>query len=154
MTPPLWQKVKRNKRASWWRWKRRVKGWFFHSIFKKQRSSLIISWEIKWEKIETVTDFILQGSKVTVDGDCSHEIKRCLLLGRKAMTILDTVLKRRDITLPTKLCIFKALVFPVVTYGCECWTIKKTECQRIDAFEMWCWRREFIGQRRVKTSQW
>ena len=90
----------------------------------------------RWEKIETVTDFVFLGSKITADGDCSHEIKRCLLLGRKAMTILDSVLKSRDITLWTKVHIVKPMVFPVVMYGCVCWTIKKTECQRIDALEM------------------
>ena len=92
----------------------------------------------RWEKLETVTDFIFLGSKITADGNCSHEIKRCLPLGRKAMTILDSVLKSRAITLWTKIHIVKPMVFPVVMYGCECWTIKKTECQRIDAFEMWC----------------
>ena len=101
----------------------------------------ITSWEIDGEKMETVTDFIFLGSKIIVDGDCSHEIKRCLLLGRKAMTNLDSVLKTRDITLPTKVHIVKAMVFPVVLYGCESWTIKKAECSRIDIFELWCWRR-------------
>jgi len=91
--------------------------------------------------METVTDSIFFGSKITADGDFSHEIKRCLLLGRKAMTGLDSILKGRDISLPTKVCLVKALVFPVVMYGCESWTIKKTECQRINAFELWCWRR-------------
>ena len=91
--------------------------------------------------METVTDFIFFGSKITADGDCSHEIKRRLLLGRKVMTILDSILQSRDITLPTKVHLVKALVFPVVTYGCESWTIKKAEHQRIDAFELWCWRR-------------
>ena len=91
--------------------------------------------------METVTDFIFLGSKITVDGDCSHEIKRHLLLGRKAMTNLDSVVKSRDVTLPTKVCIVKAMVFPVVMYGCESWTVKKAEHQRIDAFELWCWRR-------------
>ena len=91
--------------------------------------------------METVTDFILGGSKITADGDCSHEIKRCLLLGRKAMTNLDSGLKSRDITLPIKVRIVKAMVFPVVTYGCESWTTKKAEHRRIDAFELWCWRR-------------
>ena len=89
----------------------------------------------------TVTDFIFLGSQITVDGDCSHEIKRCLLLGRKAMTNLDSILKSRDNTLPTKVCIIQAMVFPVVVYGCESWTIKKAEWCRIDAFELWCWRR-------------
>ena len=91
--------------------------------------------------METVTDFIFLGSKITVDGDCSHEIKRYLLLRRKAMTKLDSILKSRDITLPTKVCLVKAMVFPVVMYGCESWTVKKAECQRIDAFQLWCWRR-------------
>ncbi len=96
------------------------------------------SWEIDGE---TVSDFIFLGSKITADGDCSHEIKRCLLLGRKVMTNLDSILKSRDITLPAKVCIVKAMVFPVVMYGCESWTVKKAECRRIDAFELWCWRR-------------
>ena len=91
--------------------------------------------------VESVTDFIFLGSKITVDGDCSHEIKRCLLLGRKVMTNLDSILKNRDITLSTKVCLVKAIVLPVVMYGCESWTIKKSECQRIDVFELWCWRR-------------
>ena len=93
------------------------------------------------ETMETVTDFILGGSKITADNDCSHEIKRCLLLGRKVMTNLDSILKSRDISLPKKVCLVKAMVFPVVMYGCERWTVKKAERQRIDAFEPWCWRR-------------
>ena len=97
-------------------------------------SSPIIPWEIDGETVETVSDFIFGGSKINADGDCSHEIKRCLLLGRKIMTNLDSILKSRDITLPTKLCLVKAMVFPVVMYRCESWTIKKTECQKIDAF--------------------
>ena len=101
-------------------------------------SSPITAWQIVGEKVEIVTDFLFFGSKITVDGNCSHEIRRQLLLGRKAMTNLDSVLKSRDITLATKLCIIKAMVFPVVTYGCESWTIKKAELQRIDAFELWC----------------
>ena len=99
------------------------------------------SWKIDGETMETVTDFIFLGSKITADGDCSHEIKRCLLLGRKVMTNLDSILKRRDITLPTKIHTVKAMVFPVVRYGCESWTIKKAEHQRIDAFKLWFWRR-------------
>ena len=102
-------------------------------------SSPITSWQIDGETVETVTDFILGGSKITADGDCSHEIKRHLLLGRKAMT--NSILKSRDITLPTKVCLIKAMVFPVVMYVCESWTLKKAERQRIDAFELWCWRR-------------
>jgi len=93
------------------------------------------------ETVETVADFIFLGSKITADGDCRHEIKRCLLLGRKVMTNLDSILKSRDITLPTKVCLVKTMVFPVVMCGCESWTIKKAEHQRIDAFELWCWRR-------------
>ena len=104
-------------------------------------SGPITSCQIDGETMETVTDFIFLGSKITADGDCSHEIKRCLLLGRKAMTNLDTILKSRDITLPTKVCLVKGMVFPVVMYACENWTIKKAEHQRIDAFELWCWRR-------------
>ena len=108
-------------------------------------SSPITSWQIDGETVETVTDliseFIFLGSKITADGDCSHEIKRCLLLGRKAMTNLDSILKSRDITLPTKVRLVKATVFPVVMYGCESWTVKKAECRRIDAFEVCCWRR-------------
>ena len=104
-------------------------------------SGPITSWEIDGETVETVSDFIFWGSKITADGDCSHEIKRRLLLGRTAMTKLDSILKSRDITLPTKVCLVKAMVFPVVTYGCESWTIKKAESRRIDAYELWCWRR-------------
>ena len=108
---------------------------------KIMASSSITLWQIDGETMETVTDFIFGGSKITADGDCSHEIKRCLLFGRKAMTNLDSILKSRDITLPTKVCLVKAMVFPVVMYGCESWTIKKAEHQRIDAFELWYWRR-------------
>ena len=104
-------------------------------------SGPITSWEIDGETVETVADFIFLGSKITADGDCSHEIKRCLLLGRKVMTNLDSIFKSRDITLPTKAHLVKAMVFPVVMYGCESWTVKKAERQRIDAFELWCWRR-------------
>ena len=99
------------------------------------------SWQIDGETVETVADFIFWGSKITADGDCSHEIKRRLLLGRKVMTNLDSILKSRDITLPTKVCLVKAMVFPVAMYGCESWTIKKAEYRRIGAFELWCWRR-------------
>ena len=101
-------------------------------------SGPITSWQIDGETVETVADFILEGSKITVDGDCSHEIKRHLLLGRNVMSNLDSILKNRDITLSTKVHLIKAMVFPVVVYGCESWTIKKTECRRIDAFEVWC----------------
>ena len=104
-------------------------------------SGPITSWEIEGETVETVSDFIFQGSKITTDGDCSHEIKRHLLPGRRVMTNLDSILKSRDITLPTKVHLVKAMVFPVVMYGCESWTMKKAEHRRIDAFELWCWRR-------------
>ena len=104
-------------------------------------SGPITSWQIDGETVETVADFIFLGSKITADGDCSHEIKRRLLLGRKVMTNLDSILKSKGITLPTKVCLVKAMVFPVVMYRCESWTIKKAECRRIDAFELWCWRR-------------
>ena len=107
---------------------------------KIMASSPITSWQIDGETVETVADFIFLGSKITADGDCSHEMKRRLLLGRKVMTNLDSI-KSRDITLSTKVCLIKAMVFPVVMYGCESWTMKKAECRRIDAFELWCWRR-------------
>ena len=105
---------------------------------KIMASATITSWQIDGKTVETVADFILRGSKITADGDCSHEIKRRLLLGRKVMTNLDGILKSRDITLTTKVCIVKAMVFPVVMYGCESWTVKKAERRRIDAFELWC----------------
>ena len=108
---------------------------------KIMTSGPITSWQIDGETMEMVRDFIFLGSKITEDGDCSHEIKRHLLLGRKAMTKLESILKSRDITLPTKVHLVKAMVFPVVMYGCESWTIKKAEQQRIDAFKLWCWRR-------------
>ena len=104
-------------------------------------SGPITSRDIDEETVEAVSDFILRGSKITADGDCSREIKRCLLLGRKVMTNLDSIFKSRDITLPTKVHLVKAMVFSVAMYGCERWTVKKAECQRIDAFELWCWRR-------------
>ena len=110
-------------------------------ITKIMASGPITSWQIYGETVETVADFIFWGSKITADGDCSHEIKRHLLLERKVMTNLDSMLKSRDITLPTKVHLVKAMVFAVVMYGCESWTIKKAECQKIDAFELWCWRR-------------
>ena len=104
-------------------------------------SDPITSWQIDWESLETVADFIFLGSRIIADGDCSHEIKRHLLLQRKVMPNLDSILKSRDITLPTKVHLVKAMVFPVVMYGCESWTIKKAECRRFDVFELWCWRR-------------
>ena len=108
---------------------------------KIMASGPITSWEIDGEIVETVADFIFLGSKITADVDCSHEIKRYLLLGRKVMTNLDSTLKCRDITLPTKVHLVKAIIFPVGMYGCESWTVKKAECQKIDTFELWCWRR-------------
>ena len=104
-------------------------------------SSPITSWDTDGETVDTESDLIFLGSKITADRDCSHEIKRCLLLRRKVMTNLDSIFKSRDITLPTKVHLVKAMVFPVVMYGCESWTVKKAECQRIDAYELWCWRR-------------
>ena len=108
---------------------------------KIMASGPITSWEIDGETMETVADFVFWGSKVTADGHCSHEIKRCLLLGRKIMTNLDSIFKSRDVTLPAKVCLVKAMVFPVIMYGCESWTVKKAEHRRIDAFELWCWKR-------------
>ena len=108
---------------------------------KIMASDPITSWEIDGERVETVADFIFGGSKITADGDCSHEIKRCLLLGRKVMTNLDSIFKSRDITLPTKVRLVKAMVFPVVTYECESWTVKKAECRKMHGFELCCWRR-------------
>ena len=144
MTPPLWQKVKRNSKASWWKWKWRVKKLALKLNIQKTKimvSGSIPSWEIDGETVETVSDFIFGGSKITTDDHCSHEIKRRLLHGRKVMTNLDSILKSRDITLPTKVRLVKAMVFPVVMYGCESWTVKKAEHRRTDAFELWCWRR-------------
>ena len=108
---------------------------------KIMASGPITSWEIDGETVETVSDFNFSGSKITADGDCSHEIKRHLLLGRKVMTNLDSIIKSRDTTLPTKVHLIKAMVFPVVMYGCESWTVGKAEIQKVDAFELWCWRR-------------
>ena len=139
MTPPLlWQKVKsllmKVKEQS------EKAGLKLHIQKTKIMASVpITSWQIDGETMETVTDLIFLGSNITADGDCSHEIKRCLLLGRKAMTNLDIILKNRDITLPTKVYLIKAIVFPVVVYGCESWTIKRAECRRTDAFELWHW---------------
>ena len=119
---------------------------------KIMASCSIISWQIEGENVEVVTDFLFLGSKSTVDGDCSHEIRRWLFLGRKAMTNLDSILKSKDIGLPTKVCIVKAIVSSVVTYGRESWTVKKAEHQRIDAFELWCWRRLLRVPWRAKRS--
>ena len=110
-------------------------------MYSDGTSGPITSWQTDGKTMETVSDFLFLGSKITADGDCSHEIKRRLLLGRKAMANLDSILKSRGITLPTKVCLFKVVVFPLVMYGCESWTVKKAEHQRVDAFELWCWRR-------------
>ena len=115
-------------------------------------SGPITSWQIDGETMETARDFIFLGSKITADDDCSYEIKRCLLLGRKAMTNLETILKSRDVTLPTKVHLVKAMVFPVVMYGCESWTIKQAECQRIDAFQLQCWRGHLRALWTARTS--
>ena len=131
--------------------KRRVKELPCNSTLKKTNGTWS-SWKIEREKVEAVTDFIFLGSKITVDSGCSHEIKRHLLLGRKAMTNLDSVIKSRDITLLTKVYLVKAIIFPVVIYGCESWTIKKAECQRTDAFELWCWRRLLRVPRTARRS--
>ena len=137
---PIWQKVKNllmkvNKESEKVGLKLNIQK------TKVMASGPITSWQIAGETKETVTDFIFLGSKITTNGDCNHEIKRRFLLGRKVMTNLDSILKSRDITLPKKVHLVKVMVFPVVMYGCEGWTIKKAECQRIDAFELWCWRR-------------
>ena len=149
MTPPLWQKVKKKELKSLLM-KVKVESEKVGLKLNIQKTKImaaspITSWEIDGETVEidgeTVSDFIFWGSKITADGDCSHEIKRCLLLGRKVMTNLDSIFKSRDITLPTKVCLVKAIVFPLVVYGCESWTVKKAERPRSDAFELWCWRR-------------
>ena len=116
-------------------------------------SGSIISWEIDGKTLETVSDFIFLGSTITADGDDSHEIKRCLLLGRKVMTVPDSILKSRDITLPTKVSLVKAMVFPVVMYGCKTWTVKKAEHRRIDAFELWCWTRLLMVPSTARRSK-
>ena len=140
MTPPLWQKVKsllmKVKEES-----KKVGLKLNIQKTKVMASGPITSWEIDRETVETVSDFIFGGSKITADGDCSHEIKRHLLLGRKVMTNLESILKSRDITLPTKVRLVKAMIFPVVMYGCESWTVKKAEHRRTDAFELWCWEK-------------
>ena len=142
MTPPLRKKAKRKNPLMKVKEESEIAGLKLNiQKTKIMASGPITSWQIDGEIMETVTDFIFLGSKITADGDCSHEIKRRLLLGRKVMTNLDSMLKSRDITLPTKVCLVKAMVFPGDIYGCESWTIKKVECQRIDTFELWCWRR-------------
>ena len=142
MTPPLWQKTEEELKSLLMKVKEEGENVGSKlNIYKTKilAFSPITSWQIDGETMETVRDFILGGSKITADDDCSHEIKRHLLLERKAMTNLDSILKSSDIGLPTKVCLVKNTVFPVVMYGCESWTIKKAEHQRIDAFELWCW---------------
>ena len=143
MTPPLWQKVKTNFKSLLMKVKEESEkvGLKLNIQKTKIMACPITSWEIDGETVETVSDCILGGSKIMADGDCSHEIKRCLLLGRRVMSNLYSIFKSRDITLPTKVHLVKAMAFPVVMYGCECWTVKKAEHRRIDAFELWCWRR-------------
>ena len=139
----MWSQVGLRKHHYEQKWKRRVKKGLKLNIQKTKimASGPITSWEIDGETVETMSDFIFLGSKITADGDCSHKIKRCLLFRRKVITNLDSIFKSRDITLPTKVHLVKAMVFPVVMYECESWTVKKAECWRIDAFELWCWRR-------------
>ena len=146
MTPPLWQSEEELNSLLMKVKEENEKVGLKLSIQKTKimASGPITSWEIDGETVETVSDFILGGSKITADGDCNHEIKRRLLLGRKVMTNLDSILKSRDITSPTKVHLVKAMVFPMVMYGCETWTVKKAEGWKIDAFELWCWRR-FLG---------
>ena len=142
MTPPLWQKEELKSLLMKVKEESEKVGLKLNiQKTKIMASGPITSWEIDGETLETVADFILGGSKITADGDYSHEIKRRLLLGRKVMSNLDGIFKSRDITLPTKVPLVKAMVFPVVMYGCESWTIKKAECRRTDVFELWCWRR-------------
>ena len=144
MTPPLWEKAKEELKSLLMKVKEESEKVVLKLNIQKTKimaSSPITSWQIDGETVETMADFIFLGSKITANGDCSHEIKRHLLLGRKAMTTLDSILKDSDITLLTKVHLVKAMVFPVVMYGCESWTIKKAEHQRTDAFELWCWRR-------------
>ena len=144
MTSLLWQKVKKKLKSLLMKVKEESEKVGLKLNIQKTKimaSGPITSWEIDGETVETVSDFIFLGSKITADGDCSHEIKRCLFLARKVMTNLDSILKSRDITLPTKVRLVNAMVFPVVVYGCESWTVKKAEHRRIDAFELWCWKR-------------
>ena len=150
----LMAESKENSRVFCWKWKRRVKklAWNIQKT-KIMASGPITSWQIDGETMETVANFIFLGSQITADVECSHEIKRCLLLGRKAMTNLDGILKSRDITLLTKVCLVKAMAFLVVMYGCESWTIKKAKLQRIDTFELWCWGRLLRVPWTAKSNQ-
>jgi len=144
MSPPLWQRVEEELKNLLMKVKEESKKVGLKLNIQETKimaSGPITSQQTDGETVETVSDFIFGGSKIIADGHCSHEIKRGLLLGRKVMTNLDSIFKSRDITLPTKVCLVKATAFPVVMYGCESWTVKKAECQRIDASELWCWRR-------------
>ena len=141
MTPPLWQKSEEELKSLLMKVKEESEKVGLKLHIQKTKIMASGSWQRDGETVETVADFTFLGSKITADGDCSHEIKRGLFLGRKVMTNLDTIFKSRDITLPTKVHLVKAMVFPVVMYGCESWTVKKAERQRIDAFKLWCWRR-------------
>ena len=144
MTPPLWQKSEEELKSFLMKVKVESEKVVLKLNIQKTKIMAFVpitSWEIDGETVETVSDFTFGGSKITADGDCSHEIKRCLLLGRKLMTNLDSIFKSRDITWQTKVHLVKAMVFPVVMYGCESWTVKKAEHQRTDGFELWCWRR-------------
>ena len=141
MTPHLWQKVKKNWRASWWKWKEESEKVGFKLNIQKTGLWSHRFMANTWGNSGNSGWLYFRGLQITADGDCHHEIRRRLLLGRKAMNNLDSSLKSRDITLPTKVCLVKAVVFPVVMHGCESWTIKKADHQRIDAFELWCWRR-------------
>ena len=144
MIPPLWQKAQEELKTLLMKVKEESEKVGLKLNIQKTKIMAfgpITSWHIDGETVEAVADFIFLGSKITADGDCTHEIKRCLLTGRKVMINLDSILKSRDITLSTKVHLVKAMVFPVVMYGCESWTIKKTERRKIDAFELWCWRR-------------
>ena len=144
MTPPLWQKSEEELKSLLMKVKEESEKVGLKLNIRKTKimaSGPITSWQRDGDMVETVSDFIFLGSKITADGDCSHEIKKRLLRGRKVMTNLDSIFKSRNITLPTKVRLFKAMVFPVVMYGCESWTMKKAEYRRIDAFELWCWRR-------------
>ena len=152
MTPPLWQKEEEELKSLLMKVKEESEKVGLNLNIQKTKimaSGPVTSWQID---VETVADFIFLGSKITADGDCSHEIKRCLLLGRKVMTNLDSVFKSRDITLLTKIHLVKAMVFPVVMCGCASWTIKKAECRRIDTFELWCWRRLLRVPRTARRS--
>ena len=144
MTPTLWQKVKEGSEKVGLKLKIQKT--------KIMASGPITSWQIDGETEETVSDFVFWGFKITADGDCSHEIKRRLLLGRKVMTNLDSIFKSRDITLPREVCLVKDMVFPMIMYGCESWTVKKAEHGRIDAFELWCWRRLLRVPRTTRRS--